>query len=226
MLEPIYIKLSVQPHSYTLTSKKSLGCRARIDRRCFYVTLPVLMIWRVELRGVNLPNLASQLTCRRRQIIGNVFLSYILLFQHFSDPASPIFDSYLIPKISMMGLILYPVHFETSAPPMLEKTTMQAHTDIEIVVFVWVARCIHASLPNQIFPLSSSTQSPKDCAESLNNPYGEGLCLAELFHHTRLFLDCDHFPVYYIRNPHSILKYLVLNKQPNGGPAPIQMRQQ
>src|ERR1039458_740918 len=126
---------------------------------------------------------------------------------------------------SHSAFILSLVHSETSAPPVLEKMTMQVHTDIEMAVLGWVARCIHTSLPNQIFPLSSSTQSPKDCAESLNNPYGEALCLAELFHYTRLFSDRDRFPVCCIRNQHSILICLVLNKRPNGGPAPIQMRQ-
>jgi hypothetical protein len=59
MLEPTYTKPNVQPHSYTLTSKKSLWCRPRNDARYFYVTRTVWGIGETKRRGVNLPDLAS-----------------------------------------------------------------------------------------------------------------------------------------------------------------------
>jgi hypothetical protein len=59
MLEPTYKKPNVQPHSYTLTSKRSLGFLTSDDESYFYITRIVWGVGGTKRRGVNLTNVAS-----------------------------------------------------------------------------------------------------------------------------------------------------------------------
>jgi hypothetical protein len=59
MLEPICVKRSVRPHSYTLTSKKSLASPTSDYERFYCITRTVWTVGQAEGRGANLPNMAS-----------------------------------------------------------------------------------------------------------------------------------------------------------------------
>jgi hypothetical protein len=60
MLGPVCIKRSVRPHSYTLTSKKSLASLTSDRERYYYITPAVWMIGKTDKRRVDLPGAASQ----------------------------------------------------------------------------------------------------------------------------------------------------------------------
>jgi hypothetical protein len=68
MLEPTYEKPDVQPHSYTLTSKRSLAIRPELISAIIDLKI-MLYVSQIRTRGAKLPKLASFKTGRKARAL-------------------------------------------------------------------------------------------------------------------------------------------------------------